>query len=191
MKRNACFSFLDLEAGHSGHVRDCDNTNAHESQGSLLDFVDDGGSSGNCLEDDMTGIYLTSLMPISQQPEGFGFYAPKYNNKGFKLRKSENQVSPQSPTFLCPTPGPIQLLAPLPPIAVCRLCSHKFFFLSVVQNLFIQSQVSSIERGAALVESDDIALRQTIAALPSYPSGGLPVAKVSNRARLKLKSRPD
>ena len=38
MKRNACFSFLDLEAGHSGHDRDCDNTNVHESQASLVDF---------------------------------------------------------------------------------------------------------------------------------------------------------
>lgn len=74
----------------------------------------------------MTGIYLTSLMPISQQPEGFGFYDfdPKYNNKGFKLRKNEIQLSqacspafPQSPGLLCFTH--IQLPAPLPARAVC------------------------------------------------------------------------
>ncbi len=124
MKRNACFSFLDLEAGHSGRNRDCDKTNLDQSQGSLADFVDDEVYSEENLEDDMTGIYLTSLMPISQQPEGFGFYDPKYNNKGFKLRKNEIQLSqacspasPQSPGLLCFTP--IQLPAPLPPRAVC------------------------------------------------------------------------
>ena len=126
MKRNACLSFLDLEAGHSGRNRDCDYTKVDESQGSLVDFVDDVVYSGDNVEDDMTGIYLTSLMPISQQPEGFGFYEPKYNNKGFKLRKNEIQlsqtcssVSPQSQKFLCSTP--IQCSAPLPQIAVCPL----------------------------------------------------------------------
>ena len=102
----------------------CDKTNLDQSQGSLADFVDDEVSSEENLEDDMTGIYLTSLMPISQQPEGFGFYDPKYNNKGFKLRKNEIQLSqacspasPQSPGLLCFTP--IQLPAPHPPRAVC------------------------------------------------------------------------
>lgn len=41
MKRNACFSFLDLEAGHSDRNRDCDNTNLDQSQGSLAHCVDD------------------------------------------------------------------------------------------------------------------------------------------------------
>ena len=122
------YSFLDLEAGHSGRNGVCDITNADESQGSLVDFIYDENSSEESddkeNEVDMANIYLTSLLPLSQQPEGFGFYDPKYNNKGFKLRKNEIQLSqacspasPQSPVLLCFTP--IQLPAPLPPRAVC------------------------------------------------------------------------
>ena len=42
---------------------------------------------------------------------------------------------------------------------------------NTVSLLFIYWQVLNIERGATLVASDDFALWQTIAALPSYPSG--------------------
>jgi hypothetical protein len=37
----------------------------------------------------MTSVYLTSLLPMSQMPEGFGFQAPKFNVKGFKLKRKE------------------------------------------------------------------------------------------------------
>jgi hypothetical protein len=73
------------------------------TQGSLLDFVC-GNEEDSCDEDCMRNIYLTSLMPLSQQPEGFGFSAPKYNNTGFKLRKTEiSSNSPSSsPNLLVP-----------------------------------------------------------------------------------------
>lgn len=91
-QKNKCI-FLDLEAGHSGRNGVCDNTNADESQGSLVDFIYDENSSEESddqeNEVDMANIYLTSLLPLSQQPQGFGFCAPKYNNRGFKLRKTE------------------------------------------------------------------------------------------------------
>ena len=61
MKRNACLSFLDLEAGRSGRNRDCDYTKVDESQGSLVDFVDDVVYSGDNVEDDMTGIYIPDI----------------------------------------------------------------------------------------------------------------------------------
>ena len=102
MKLNACFSFLDLEAGHSGHDRDCDNTNVHDSQASLVDFVDDKVSSGNDLEDDMTGIYLTSLMPISQQPEGFGFYVMNLPSLSVFLPLIVNRAPHNVPVTCCP-----------------------------------------------------------------------------------------
>ena len=43
-------------------------------------------------------------MPLSQQPEGFGFGAPKYNNTGFKLRKTEiaSDSPSSSPNLLVP-----------------------------------------------------------------------------------------
>ena len=73
------------------------------TQGSLVDFVC-GSEEDSCDEDCMRNIYLTSLMPLSQQPEGFGFGAPKYNNTGFKLRKTEiSSNSPSSsPNLLVP-----------------------------------------------------------------------------------------
>ena len=73
------------------------------TQGSLVDFVC-GNEEDSCDEDCMRNIYLTSLMPLSQQPEGFGFGAPKYNNTGFKLRKTEiSSNSPSSsPNLLVP-----------------------------------------------------------------------------------------
>ena len=37
----------------------------------------------------MKSVYLTSLLPMSQMPDGFGFKAPKFNVRGFKLRKQE------------------------------------------------------------------------------------------------------
>ena len=37
----------------------------------------------------MKSVYLTSLLPMSQMPSGFGFRAPKFDNRGFKLRKKE------------------------------------------------------------------------------------------------------
>ena len=93
----AAYSFLDLEARHDGGTNDCDNSNAIQTQGSLVDFVNDEIDDGdNQDEDDMTNVYLTSLLPISQQPEGFGFKAPKYNVKGYKLRKTDIWDLPQS-----------------------------------------------------------------------------------------------
>jgi hypothetical protein len=76
-----------------------------QTQGSLVDFVvDDCGSMGdgdNEFEmsgsDEMANVYLTSLLPMSQQPEGFGFGPPKYSTTGFKLRKREMEVQPALP----------------------------------------------------------------------------------------------
>ena len=96
------FSFLDLEAGHNEGKADCDNTlddnTLDDSQGSIVDFLYDHTDSGDDHEIDIRCVYMTSLLPVSQQPEGFGFYAPKYNTKGFKLRKKEvEQAQSASP----------------------------------------------------------------------------------------------
>ena len=115
------YSFLDLEAGHSGRNGVCDNTNADESQGSLVDFIYDENSSGDDQKDevDMATVYLTSLLPISQQPEDYGFHAPKYNSKGFKLRKKEFQHKSQSSrsvTSVSPQAMSLLRSSPLQPI---------------------------------------------------------------------------
>jgi hypothetical protein len=53
----------------------------------------DGGQAGSGRRrqrrPSMKSVYLTSLLPMSQMPEGFGFRAPKFNVRGFKLRKQE------------------------------------------------------------------------------------------------------
>jgi hypothetical protein len=110
------YSFLDLEAGHSGRNGVCDTTNADESQGSLVDFIYDENSSGDDQENEvdmanMRSIYATSLLPLSQQPQGFGFCAPKYNNRGFKLRKTE--VLSGSPSA-----SPELIVPPLPVVEI-------------------------------------------------------------------------
>ena len=115
---NAFISFLDLEAGHSGRNGVCDNTNADESQGSLADFIYDENSSGDDQESevDMATVYLTSLLPISQQPEDYGFHAPKYSSKGFKLRKKEFQHTSQSSSSVSPQSMSLLRSSPLQPL---------------------------------------------------------------------------
>ena len=115
------YSFLDLEAGHSGRNGVCDITNADESQGSLVDFIYDENSSEESddqeNEVDMANIYLTSLLPLSQQPQGFGFCAPKYNNRGFKLRKTEVlSVSPSASPELIVPPLPVVEMSDVPTV---------------------------------------------------------------------------
>ena len=118
-------SLLDLEAQHSESESNYEQSEFHSlTQDSLVDFVVQDTSSfmADCESDAeglpcpesvcMRNVYLTSLMPLSQQPEGFGFGAPKYNNTGFKLRKSENMydlpaVSPP------PVPSPSGILCAL------------------------------------------------------------------------------
>jgi hypothetical protein len=95
---------LDLEAGHSESESNYEQSELpFLTQGSLVDFVVENTSSSMVDDDEtdedglpcyeavcMRNIYLTLLLPLSQQPEGFGFGAPKYNNTGFKLGTFEN-----------------------------------------------------------------------------------------------------
>ena len=76
-------------------------------------------------------------MPLSQQPEGFGFGAPKYNNTGFKLRKTEiasdspssspNLLVPYLPRDISPSSPslPVVLLIDAPPKSNRMRLVHK------------------------------------------------------------------
>ena len=86
-------SSLDLEAHHSESESNYEQFEFPSfTQGSIVDFVVQDTSSfmADC-ESAAEGLPCPeSLMPLSQEPEGSGAGAPKYNNTEFKLRKYEN-----------------------------------------------------------------------------------------------------
>jgi hypothetical protein len=139
-------SFLDLEACHNEGKADCNDTHIDESQGSLVDFLYDNTDSGDDQQHDidMRCVYMTSLLPISQQPEGFGFCAPKYNTKGFKLRKKEVEQAQSSSSLASDSsqsslPCPTAILHhTLPPIsAVLQNPDH----LEVMPRVTLQNRM--------------------------------------------------
>lgn len=134
-KKRACI-LLDHEAEHSESEPHCDEiVFPMMTQGSLVDFIcesDEEAIDEEAIDEDgndqccMRNIYLTSLLPLSQQPEGFGFRAPKYINTGFKLRKIDiwSDSPSSSPNLILPplTEARMALLTALPHENISTIC---------------------------------------------------------------------
>lgn len=145
-----------------------------------MDFiVDDCGSMGDgdneCEtsdSDDMTNVYLTSLLPMSQQPEGFGFCPPKYNITGFKLRKKEIEVLSVLPESKL-TCHPSLVISP----------STIFSEVALKYNLRV-SNLTTTEMQQALPTAP---IMSSIHDISSNPTSLIPPPKMENRMRLHRK----